>query len=85
MRRRKFITLLGGGLAAWPLAGRAEPQPRAKPTIGFLGSVSPAVVGRRLAEFQRGLRRATLRSSTAGRMVNTIDCPSWRQILFDAR
>jgi putative ABC transport system substrate-binding protein len=55
MRRRDFITLLGGA-AAWPVTARA--QQSAMPLIGWLGTETREDENSRVVPFQQGLKEA---------------------------
>ena len=54
MKRRDFITLIGGAAVTWPVKAHAQQQ--TMPVLGLLGPTSPDAFGERLRGFQRGLK-----------------------------
>jgi ABC-type uncharacterized transport system substrate-binding protein len=59
MRRREFITLLGGAAAGWPLAVHAQ-QPN-MPMVGFMSTLSPESISGPVAGFHQGLKETGYR------------------------
>ena len=55
MKRREFITLIGGGVAAWPLAVGAQTPPKI-PRVGFIAGSNPAATEHTVGAFQQRLR-----------------------------
>ena len=62
MKRREFITLLGGA-AAWPLPAHTQ-QAGKLPTIGFLGATTASFQSQHIAAFVRRLRELGWNSAT---------------------
>ena len=56
LKRREFITLVGGGAAAWPLVVRAQQPSPVRPLIGLLSPLSAAAASRNVAAFRSALR-----------------------------
>ena len=73
MKRREFITLLGGAVA-WPLAGQAQPVSKT-PEVGFLYTGSASALPSRIAAFTDGLRTRDYIEGRNVRVITRTDHP----------
>jgi putative tryptophan/tyrosine transport system substrate-binding protein len=89
LKRRDFITLLGGAAAGWPLAARAQQSERVR-RVGVLliGAGNDPAWQVYADALRQGLTETgyvegrNLRLNIAGRKATTIDCRLWRLIWF---
>ena len=89
MRRRDFIKVIAGSIAARPLAARA--QQADMPVVGYLESGSREPMAQRLASFRNGLSETgfvegqNVAIDIAGRKMTTVGYQIWRSIWYAVR
>jgi len=75
VKRREFMTLVWGvGVAAWPLAARAQAS---MPVIGFLSSLAHTDLGLVIPGFREGLKCGLIPTPIADRVVSVTTVQSW--------